>query len=327
MIRLLAVLPFLFVGCASSSADLKGEAAPAETKRERDLRQAEERRRDIHTVLVRLDQAIDSYVQALSSQGEVRADQQAGTLERSIRDMVLDQGSTKHNTKAPLSAMPPGENYRRLQALATDGSQPAQQAIALAALGFSGQLEMMPIILQGAQLSDAFRVDRAVLGLAILKAPSTPPGVLAAIIEKQDHPEDGRVQAAWALYRIQTVTEHPAEIQACWRRFLTERRDAMPVGVLVTAVRGLGFTRDAANAELVATFLKHPTPRVRMAATLALARMKAQDRVPDILALLGPQETVQNVRLHARKALSELAGGADYGYDVPAWRKAFDRGH
>ena len=63
-----------------------------------------------------------------------------------------------------------------------------------------------------------------------------------------------------------------------------------------------------------------------MAATVALARMNAQQHVPSLITLLGPQETVQNVRLHARKALADLAGGQDYGYDMAAWRKVFDRG-
>jgi hypothetical protein len=329
MIRLLALLPLLFAGCASSP-DHKGEPVPEEKDRHRALQKAEERRRDINAVLLRLDQSIDSYVQALSNQGEIRADQAADRLERTIREMVLDQGPELTKVSGggvtSVDALPPGENFRRLQALAADGSEPRQQAIALAALGFSEKLEMMPIILQGAQLSDPLVVDHAVLGLAVLRSPATPPGVLAAIIEKQDHPEDGRVQAAWALYRLQPMSNHGAEIQAIWKRILTERRDSVPTGIIVTAVRGVGLARDPANAALVATFLKHPTARVRMACCVALARMNAQDYANALLELLGPAETVQNVRLTARKALAELAGGDDYGYDVAAWRKIFERG-
>lgn len=328
MIRLLTLLPILFAGCATSP-DPKSEPAPEETERHRALQKAEERRRDINTVLLRLDQSIDSYVKELSSRGEIRADQQADRLERTIREMVLDQGLERSEIAGGAvksEVLPPGENFRRLQALAADGSEPRNQAIALAALGFSEKLEMMPIILQGAQLSDPFVVDHAVLGLAVLRSPATPPGVLAAIVEKQDHPEDGRVQAAWALYRLQPMSNHAAEIQAIWRRLLTERRDSVPTGVLVSAVRGVGLARDPASAALVASFLKHPTARVRMAVCVALARMNAQDHAAGLIELLGPQETVQNVRLSARKALADLAGGDDYGYDVGAWRKVFERG-
>ena len=166
MIRLLALLPLLFAGCASSP-DHKGEPVPEEKDRHRALQKAEERRRDINAVLLRLDQSIDSYVQALSNQGEIRADQAAERLERTIREMVLDQGPELTKVSGggvtSVDALPPGENFRRLQALAVDGSEPRQQAIALAAIGFSEKLEMMPIILQGAQLSDPLVVDHAVM--------------------------------------------------------------------------------------------------------------------------------------------------------------------
>ena len=46
----------------------------------------------------------------------------------------------------------------------------------------------MPTILQGAQLSDPYVVDRAVLGLAILRAPTTPPGILEAVVLRPAHP-------------------------------------------------------------------------------------------------------------------------------------------
>jgi HEAT repeat protein len=260
----------------------------------------------------------------MSNQGEPRADKQIERLERTIREMVLDQGTTRIGRESHVPD--PGANYRRLQAAAGDSSDRNEQAIALAALGFSGDMQLMPLILQGAQLDDPFRIDRAVLGLAVLRSPATPPGVLAAIAERRSHPIDGRVQAAWALYRLQSVVEDQAPYVAIWRRFLTDDKDDLPIGALVTAARGLGYARNVEFAPLVVPFLKHPTPFLRMAAAVALARMNAQANVPDLLQLLGPQETVQNVRLTARKALADLAGGADYGYDVSAWHKAFDRG-
>ena len=134
------------------------------------------------------------------------------------------------------------------------------------------------------------------------------------------------MQAAWALYRVQTVSTDPSAIVACWRRFLSTERERMPAGVLVTAVRGLGLAAADANADLVAPMLKHPVPPLRMAAALALGRMNAQEHWRDLLQLLEPAESVQNVRLHARKALMALAGNKDYGYDLVAWRKVFDRG-
>ena len=219
-----------------------------------------------------------------------------------------------------------GDNLRLLRALAADSTEPRQQGIALAALGFSGRRDVTDLIQQGTMSDDADIVDKAVFGLAVLRSPQTAPGPLAAVVENDRHPEDGRVQAAWALYRVQTVSTDPSAIVACWRRFLSTERERMPAGVLVTAVRGLGLAADAANADLVAPMLKHPVPRLRMAAALALGRMNAQEHWRDLLQLLEPAESVQNVRLHARKALMALAGNKDYGYDLVAWRKVFDRG-
>lgn len=326
MTRAVPLLSIVLAAACTGGPDRSPEAVPDLEAHDREMQREDAKRRDFNAVLVRLDQAMDSYVQALSNRGEARADAHAGRLERLISETVLDNGQGGLDGTPRAVDQPPGENFRRLVALAKDGSIPNQQAIALAALGFSGRSDVMPTIVQGAMLSDPFLVDRAVLGLAVLRAPETPPGVLAAIVERDSHPEDGRVQAAWALYRIQEVLVDPSPIVALWRRFLTAERDRMPVGVLVTAVRGLGLTHDAAHADLVAEYTKHPTPRLRMAAAIALGRMNAQSHWRDLLALLGPQETVQNVRLSARTALGDLAGNQDYGYDVTAWRKVFDRG-
>ena len=65
MNRPLPILAFLLAACASSPEEIAREPAPDAAKREQDLRRGEERRRDFQAVLVRLDQAIDSYVQAL----------------------------------------------------------------------------------------------------------------------------------------------------------------------------------------------------------------------------------------------------------------------
>lgn len=317
---LLLLLP-LFAACAGGP-EIRREPAVEKADQERRAKEADARRRDFHAVMVRLDQAMDSYVQALAARGVMRADSQAERLYKLINDTVLDRGAVR----ADHERVEPGTTFAELQRLATDASNPDDQAIALAALGFSGRPEVLPLIQQGTQLSDPFVVDRAVLGLAVLRAPATPPGVLEAIIVKPTHPEDGRVQAAWALYQIQEVSTRPEEIVAVWRRLLTKERDAIPAGAVAQAVRGVGLARDPANADLVLPYLKHPVPRVRMNAALAMGRMNAQQHWQAVLDLLGPQEQSQNVRLFASKALVDLAGGVDHRYDVAAWRKAFDRG-
>jgi HEAT repeat protein len=314
-------LLLLFAACAGAP-EIREEPAVEEAAEAKRQQAADTKRRDIQAVLVRLDQAMDSYVQNVANQGEPRADAQAERLYKLIQDMVLDRGLARAG--APLPSH--GRTLDALLAEAMDTNDPQAQGIALAALGFSGQHDVMPTILQGAQSKDPFVVDRAVLGLAVLRAPRTPPGVLETIVLDPAHPEDGRVQAAWALFRLQGVTEDTSPYVAIWQRLLGERRADLPAGVLVQALRGIGLVRDVANAPLAAALLKHPVALVRMSAAIALGRMNAQAYWQDLLKLLEPSETAQNVRLFARKALVELAGGVDHKYDLQAWRKTFDRG-
>jgi hypothetical protein len=299
-------------------------ADPTLEDTERNRIEQDAKRRDFSLLLVRLDQMMDSYAQALSKRGAPRADTQADNLEVAIRKLVLDQEVVVLGGNRPAKA--PGEHYRHLKATAADASDQANQGIALAALGFSGEFELMPTILQGAMLSNPDLVDRAVFGLAVLGAPDTPVGVLADVVDNQKHPIDGRTQAAWAIFRLQQRNGNGTEIAPLWQRWLSTDRDAVPPGVLVTAVRGLGLTRDTAYADLVAGYLKNPTNKLREAAANALGRMKAQAHAGALIDLLGPEEPVPNVRLSARKALQELAGRVDHGYDTAAWRKVFERG-
>lgn len=286
----------------------------------------ENQKGDVYKLLLELDQAIDSYQATLDSQGSQRRDTQLEKIERYLRDTVLDTGARQLGQGLAQDAgWQPGRNFHRLTAIAADQSSAWQQGIALAALGFSGKEEAMPTILQGAQLANVALVDRAVFGLAVLRAPKTPPGVVAAVVTRPEFPEDSRVAAAWALCQLQTTTDRIEEYAPLWLA-MTEQRDRLPAGVQLYAVRGLGMLRDLRHADVVAPFLQHPMPLVRCAATIALARMNAQAHWRAILALLEPQETNQNVRLHASKALQALAGGVDHGYDVGAWLKQFDRG-
>lgn len=328
-----ALLPCLvgmpFAACAGT-----GGPPPESTEAElqahyEDDAQSDARRREFQLVLMRLDQGMDSYASALNERGEARADQHALRLEKQLHDLVLDYGGTSYEVRDGEKVTLPGrvgDNYSRLKALAADGSNPDKQGIALAALGFSGDYEVLPLIVQGTLSSDPFLVDKAVMGLAVLRAPETPIGVLSGIVEQQKNDPESRAMAAWAIYRVQTAREDNTEICSLWRRYLTADRDRVTAAVVVTAVRGLGLNGDKKDADLVAGFLKSPVPLVRMAATIALGRMQAQEHWPELLDLLGPGEPEANVRLHARKALAALAGEVDYGYDVSAWRKVFERG-
>jgi HEAT repeat protein len=310
---LLPLIALLGAACAGPAPEIRREPAPDLVTAEQQHRTADAARRDFNNVLLQIDQAMESYVGKLSNRGIPRADLDSERLEKFLREAVAGK--------------PPGTNTERLKVMAADGSDKTNQGIALAALGFAEGTDVMPIILQGAQLDDPLLVDRAILGLALRRDPNTPPGVIAAVIEDKDHPELGRIQAAWALCWLQETSYRVDEIVPVWRRILEQGEQCHPL-ILVQAVRGLGLTRKADDAELVARFTAHPVAKVREAAAIALGRMNAQKHYEKLLELLGPGETTPNVRLAARKALQALAGGAvDRGYEINQWRREFDRGN
>lgn len=316
--------------CASApDAPGNGVAAPEMELETKTRDEMDAQRREFHRTLLRIDQALESYVGALSHRGDRLADEKVEKLDKLLRNLVLDDGSEGYQAGKPIWDRKPGQNYALLKRQAAEGDprEIGQRGIALTALGFAGRDDddVLQLLTNGAMSDNPAIVDRSVLGFAILRSPKTPIGLLASIAENASHPTEGRAQAAWALHEVQSRIRDQDKVAAIWQRFLN-RSDELPDSVLVQAVRGLGVTMDEQYAKAVVPMLHHPVPRIRMAAAVALGRMNAQDHWEDLLTLLEPGETVQNVRLHARKALMALAGNKDYGYDIQTWRSHFDRG-
>jgi HEAT repeats len=311
---IIALLVCSLLGACAGSSNLPppGQVDPevkkAERQRLRDIKAAADKKEDLPQLMIDLSLAIDSYTTALSNRGVATADKKAENLSNSLNKIV-----DKH--------------YDELATAAANSSDPYYQSIALSALGFaSKQRDVMPVILQGAQTSNEAVVTSAVYGLAILQDPRTPPGVIIAVMENRTFKDDTRTGAAWALYRVQEKAPDSQEIIDYWVKMLQRPMlDITPDAIAMHAVRGVGLTRKPDHAALVAPFASHPTPKVRVATAIALARMNAQDQVEALLALIGPAEKNPDARLAGRKALAALAGGEDCEYDVVKWRAVFQR--
>lgn len=250
---------------------------------------------------------------------------------RRYRTVTYNSGSSQaENLREKLRDYLTKTVDRSLQGLiraATDGSSPRNRAIALAALGFAEDRQrVMDPLYSGAMDADPEVSSSAVFGLAVLQAPNTRIGPLVRVMEDEERPNEHREGAAWALYRIQLVTTDHTPFVELWTEVLdgpiVEELDV----ITVQAVRGLGLTRDARHRELVIRYLEHPTPLVRMATAIALARLGDPAAAPALIELIGGAEPNQNVRLYARQALRELAGGQGDSYDVDEWRRIFDLG-
>lgn len=258
--------------------------------------------------LIKLDQAIDKYTAAWLTDELAPGEKLKEKL-----DPVIRRLTEKH--------------FARLLTTADQRDYPAKRSIALAALGFSGRSEALDPLLNGARDESAEIPVAALFGLAILQDPNTPIAVLGNLMLDAKRTVEVRRNASLALMRVQEKAFEPQTAEALWIQVLERPLESEDHAVQMHAVRALGLRRNPEHAKHIERFASHPQPKVRVAAAIALGRMKNASSVAPLLALLGPVETNDNVRLAARKALQALAGGTDREYDVDAWRKVFDRGN
>lgn len=301
----LAVWPILTAcgGAPEPVADPQIEADFLQRQRAID---EEKSKQTFESDLVNIDKALDKYTAAWMTSEIAASEKLRDRLDRYLRDTVA-----KHSD--------------RLLTVAEERQYPANRAIALAALGFSGRADALDPLLNGARDDNQPVAVAALFGLAILQDPKTPPGVLGDIMSDLKRPAEVRRNASLALLRLQEKSFEPSKVGPYWTKVLERPLEDIDYAVALHAVRGLGLLRDAANASYAEKLVSHPQPMLRVAAAIAMGRMQSESSVPALLALLGPGETNENVRLAARKALQALAGGIDREYDVGEWRKVFQR--
>lgn len=256
--------------------------------------------------LITIDKALDRYTEAWMTSELSSMEKMRDKLDNYLRTAV-----SKH--------------FDRLLTEADQREYPANRSISLAALGFSGRSEALDPLLNGARDENEAIAVAALFGLAILQDPRTPPGVIGEIMLDSKKPAPVRRNASLALLRLQDKSFDTEKIAPYWVQVLARPLEEIDYAVAMHAVRGIGLLRDPANAHLAEKLASHPQPMLRVAAAIAMGRMKNESSVPVLLALLGPAETNDNVRLAARKALQALAGGIDREYDVGEWRKIFQR--
>jgi HEAT repeat protein len=291
------------------------DAFREQRERERELAA---RQGQLNSVLLNLDKMVDSYVYKVNERGEATPANEVAKIEQYLSQEV--DGHFNVQTQQWVRG-----HYDELVRTADDPSAPGNQSIALASLGFSTRPETLSVLLNGVESENLNVSNSAVLALAIFKDERTPAAVLVRCVNQKERPMSMRTNAAWALYQVQTAAINNTEIVEFWKSILGEQDEKTDPGILVTAVRGMGLTR---NPELTGYVVKHvsdPTPQVRMASAIALGRMQNPATHEALLALLGPAEINANVRLAGRKALQALAGGTDRRYDVEGWRLLFKR--
>lgn len=307
----LCSLLVVLAACSSTSSGVRDPQAEADALERRRLAAETERKMaDPGRLLTDLDKQLDAYLRYRLTTGSVQADTEVAKL----RDLLERQAR---------------DHFETLQKQATQVEYPRNRAIAIGALGFArGEqgLVVLDPILNGLRDENPEVLANSVFALGVLGDPRTPPGDLARVMETATLDSMTRGCAAWALHEVQGKVTDTTPILAIWTRVLTGPIDAWPSEVLVSALRGLGLSRSPEHRATAERYVSHPTPLVRASAAIALGRLKDPAAAPALMALIGPSEANENVRLAARKALQALAGGVDRGYDVAEWQRVFERG-
>ena len=350
-LSLLALAPLFSVVVWTSCASPEPTAVDPEVEESfRDLARDAERtavEQDVYyRNLKRLQIAIDGYLR------EVRVNGRSGSskLESSERWIVktvagLEEKLIRTATTDRVEAAHLGSNLdgqRIPQHIVDKLSKNEFRSVAVAALGFSGTDNALSALVNA--LEDPELIEVAASALAIQKHADAPIGRLRSLILDESLSAETRAVCAWALFEVQSaLVGRPRieEVARTWRDILSQPMETYNGGILMQALRGLGlasqtlakFQKERSpeeleqakkDAELAASFVVHPVPRVRMAVCIALVRIGDVSQYEALLPLLS--ETNPNVQTWARMALGDLAGERGGEYDVQQWRRIFQLG-
>lgn len=303
---------------ACSSADSGKEKPQKDPAIEARAKEEEARRKeqlardsDFDLVLLRIDKALAEYATNVAKSENIKATRRADSLRQYL------EVQTKRFSKD------------LLRALGSDALR--QRSISAAALGFTGDDEMVEPLVNALDDPEAMVRSNAALGLGQIQSPSTPLTRLAQMALDEKATIEERRAAAWTIYQIQVAVRpkgfvplKEAPFSTLWARLLegdTLEKDGI---LTVQSLRGLGMLRDPSILDSAARYLSHPKALVRQAALVAVARSRNRRGAPLVLPLLSTNETNPNVRLTARKALKALTGDrVDHEYDLKAWRNEF----
>jgi HEAT repeat protein len=302
------LLACLLAACASAPSTATGVESLSEAERAEFLAKREAAASAAKTpyerVLILLDQTLDKYAQARMRQGSPTHDALAASLEKYLKNLVT-------------------ENYDALLRTASDPTYPDNRAKAVAGLGFAHREDALDPLLNALRAEDPIVVRNATFGLGVLASPHTPLSALGDLIEDDKKDRLARIGASWALMQIQPELFEPERTLPIWLRVISRPIGDVDAEILVHSVRSVGALRKPELAPQLEKFVSHPDALLRSAVAVALGRCNNRTSYVALLALIGPAENNANVRLHARKALEQLAGGVSRGYDVAEWRKVF----
>ena len=212
------------------------------------------------------------------------------------------------------------EHRQMLEGQAISGA-PRNRGIASAALGFSGDPSVLPLLLNNVSSSDPEVVSKALLAVGVLSAEDTAIAPLAEALRTMPQERAVVRNAAFAMFQLAAkVGTDPDGALSAALVGLVRDEDA---SVRAQALLGLGLVR--ANQALPAIsdhLAADPAPSVRTAAAYALGQIGAQASTPALVASLNDPDSYTAGA--ARAALTRIHG-QDLGPDAASWRSVMPR--
>lgn len=189
------------------------------------------------------------------------------------------------------------------------------RAISLAALGFSGDFQVTPLLLNGVSSHDPEVMAKSLLGLGVLSNPETSMAPIHAAVTGPYADEEILSNAAFAMFQIAIQTRN--DVDGTMTSALLPLLNAPDPSVRSQATLSLGLIRASIALPTITDLLGGDiSPDVRTAAAFALGQIGSQgSTLPLIGALKDPSEITAGA---ARAALVRIHG-RDMGPDGDSW--------
>ncbi len=244
----------------------------------------------------------------------LKAWQQAMTARRTAENM-----ETLHFLERALASLVRREQARLQEQAAT--GPPRNRAIASAALGFTGDAAVVPLLANNvADPEPMVRAD-ALLGLAILANPDTPTAPIYEAVMDPDAAQEVLRNAAFAGLRLAQVLRRDPDGRI--GAFLAPLLSNPEAGVRAQAASALGLLRAGHLVPRLTSLLAtDPEGLVRTAAAYALGEIGARGSASALMAALEDPDPL--VAGTARGSLAKILG-EDLGSDPADWRAALEQ--
>ncbi len=208
------------------------------------------------------------------------------------------------------------KNRALLENQAISGA-PRNRGIACAALGFCADPEVLPLLMSNVGSSESEVVAKALLGIGMLGAPSTPIDPIFAALNSPVATPEVESNAAFALFQIAgaTLSDSDGTLTSALLGLL----DSPQAEVRAQATLGLGLIKaNLAIPPVTDLLAADPMPEVRTAAAYTLGQIGSKaSTTPLVAALNDPSKLTAGT---ARGALARIHG-RDLGPDTESWRE------